>query len=276
MSQNFYPLKNPSPWRRISLANWKTPNDSTVYGVIEVESTPLLQFLENVNAKKTGAKITVTHVVAKALALTLKAYPDLNGIVRWGKIYLRKSIDIFLQVAVRETADGEKPDLSGAKVMHCDEKSLSEIALDLSNQSTKIREKNDPQFQSSHRILKNIPSFILYWILRFMTFLVYNLGLSFPKLGLPADPFGSAMVTSVGSLGVPPGFAPLVPISRVPLILCVGTIEKKPWVVGDQVEVRPVLDINITLDHRFIDGLVGSRMYKHMRQILNQPEKHFL
>lgn len=279
MSKNFTRLKNPSPWRRISLANWKRPNDPTVYGVMKVDATNLVTFLENLKTKNLGAKITVTHVIAKAVALTLKNYPDINGIIRWGNIYLRKTVDIFLQVAVAEAHADEKPDLSGAKVNRCDEKSLTQIAEDLSSQATKIRNRDDAQFKSSHQILKKVPSLILSWVLRFMTFLVYNLGLSFPKLGLPKDPFGSAMVTSVGMLGVPPGFAPLVPISRVPLILCVGGIENKPWVLTDKngistVEARPVLDIHFTFDHRFMDGLTGSRMYKYLQEILTNPSQH--
>ncbi len=279
MSSNFTYLKNPSPWRRLSLATWKAPNDPTVYGVMKIDATNLLSFLENLKIKNQKTpKITVTHVVAKAVALTLKNYPDINGIIRWGNIYLRKTVDIFLQVAVAEASADEKPDLSGAKVNRCDEKSLTQIAEDLAAQATKIRNRDDAQFKSSHQILKKVPSLILAWALRFMTFIVYNLGFSFPKLGLPEDPFGSAMVTSVGMLGVPPGFAPLVPISRVPLILCVGGIENKPWVTDKNgtptVEVRPVLDIHFTFDHRFMDGLTGSRMYKYLKEILTNPTQH--
>ncbi len=269
-SKNFTKLQNPSPWRRLSLATWKAPNDSSVYGTMTVEATPLLAFLEKIN-KTSPVKITITHVVAKAVALTLKKYPDINGIVRFGNIYLRQSVDIFLQVAVAETLK-DRPDLSGAKINNCDQKSLLDIAQELIGQSQKIRQKEDPNFKSSHNLFKKVPSLVLSWGLRLASFLIYDLGLSIPKLGLPSDPFGSAMITSVGSLGVPPGFAPIVPMSRVPLLLCVGETTDRPWVVEKKVEARPVFDINVTFDHRFMDGLTGSRMYKYMTQILAAPE----
>ena len=272
-SQKFKLLKNPSTWRRISIANWKAPNDPTVYGTLPINATPVLQFLEKTN-KSSQSKVTITHVVAKALALTLAKYPDLNGIISWQKIYLRTSVDIFLQVAIEEETHEEHPDLSGAKIENCDQKSLEQIATELKSQSRSIREKEDPQFKKTTGLLRFIPAFALAFILKVMGFIMYDLGFSFPKLGMPTDPFGSAMVTSVGMFNMPPAFAPLVPISRVPLILCVGQIKDRPWVEKGQLVVKPIVDIHVTFDHRFIDGLMGSRMAHYFQEILGNPESH--
>lgn len=267
----FKRLKNPASWRRLSIATWGPPNDPTVYGTFPIDFTNGLAYLEKVN-RTSANKITVTHLVAKAIALTLQKYPDLNGIIRFKQIYLRESVDIFLQVAIEGTSGG-KPDLSGALIRNCDQKSLEAIAGELKNKSCAVREGDDPQFKSSLNLLKIVPDFLLGFILRFITFCMYDLGLPLRKLGIPEDPFGSAMVTSVGMFQVPPGFAPIVPMSRVPLLICIGEVKPRPWVVDGQVVARPILDACTTFDHRFIDGLTGAKMARYFQGILQEPEK---
>lgn len=269
----FERLKNPSYWRRLSIASWKAPNDPTVFFSFPIDFSQAQSFLEKINSDS-PVKITQTHFIAKSLALTLARYPELNGIIRWRCIYLRKTVDIFLQVAIAEKSEGERPDLSGAKIESCETKSLLEIASELKEKSRMIRERKDPQFKKSFNLLRVVPAFLLTWIIRLMSFLIHNLGIDLPRLGLPADPFGSAMVTNVGSLGMESGFAPLLPMSRSPLIVCVGEVRDKPWVVDGQVQVRPIIDLGISLDHRFIDGLSGSRMANYFKKIIENPEDY--
>lgn len=271
--KGFFRLKNPSSWRRISMATWKAPNDPTVYGSLALDFSNAQEFLKKLNVNL-ETKITVTHFVAKGVALTLKHFPDLNGIIRWGGIYLRKSVDIFLQVAVAGAGE-ERADLSGVKIEHCDEKTLRQIAQELREKSQRIRNKKDPQFQSTLKLLQYMPSWALKWAIRFMGFFLYNLGWHSKRLGLPEDPFGSAMVTSVGSMDLPAAFVPLAPMSRVPFIVCVGSVTDKPWAIDGQVVVRPILDLGITFDHRFMDGATASRMVKYFKDLVENPQKYF-
>lgn len=269
----FKRLKNPSSWRRLSIANWRAANDPTIYGSLMLDFSKGLQFIDLIN-QQSSEKVSPTHVVAKALALTLAKYPDLNGMIAWRKIYLRQSVDIFLQVAIPPETPEERPDLSGAKIDQCDQKTLSQIAAELRHKSKNIRTHNDPQFKKTIGTLRFIPDFLLPIVFKIMTFFIYNLRITAPKLGLPDDPFGSAMVTSVGMLKMPAAFAPLVPISRCPLIICVGEITDKPWVVDGQVVARPILELGFTVDHRFIDGFGASQMAHYFREILQDPETY--
>ncbi|MBF0493070.1 MAG: 2-oxo acid dehydrogenase subunit E2 [Deltaproteobacteria bacterium] len=266
----FTALQNPSPWRRIAVASWRAPNDPTVYGLLQFDFTQGLAFLERLRAEGAG-KITVTHLVARAAALTLRQFPEMNGIIRWGKIYLRNTVDIFLQMATRE--EGGRHDLSGAKIDSCDRKTIGEIARELRDKSEKIHARKDPQFTATLRLLKWIPACLLPFTLRLISFLIHDLRLHSRVLGLPEDPFGSAMVTNIGSLGSSAGFAPITPMSRVPLILCVGEIQLRPWVVDGQVVARPILEMGATFDHRFMDGAAAAQILKAFRELIESPEK---
>ena len=267
----FVKAKNLSPWRRLSLACWGSPNDPTVYGGFEFDATFVLNLLDKLNETST-VKITLTHLFAKILGLLIASHPQVNGVIKWGTIYYRQSVDLFVQVAIPQNRfSGDQ--LSGVKICQINHKSLADIATELSGRAQAVRSDKDPQFQKHFNMTRYVPQFALKTLLWLNSFLVHNLGLNLPALGLNADPFGSAMFTSVGSLDVPPGFAPLVPPSYCPIIFCLGRIEKKPWVVGDHIEARPVAGFTITFDHRFMDGLTGAKMFNTLMEYLYHPEK---
>jgi pyruvate dehydrogenase E2 component (dihydrolipoamide acetyltransferase) len=266
------PFREVGLWREVAAAVWRAPNDPSVYGSIEVDFTNGLAFLERVN-QEAPARITPTHLAAKAVTLVFQRFPEANASLRRRRFCLRESVDLFLQVAIPTDAQGHRADLSGAKICGCETKSLAEIARELAAKSERIRSRDDPQFKATMGMLRWFPRFLLPFFIRLGNFLVHDLGFSSRRLGLPEDPFGSAMVTSVGSLGAPAAFVPLFPLARSPLIVCVGEIRPRPWVVGDRVVPRPVLDLAVTFDHRYMDGLTASKMNRYFVDILSDPAR---
>jgi pyruvate dehydrogenase E2 component (dihydrolipoamide acetyltransferase) len=89
---------------------------------------------------------------------------------------------------------------------------------------------------------------------------------------VPRDPFGSAMVTNVGTFGLPLAFAPLVPFARTPILLTVGTVRDAAVAVDGEARVRPVLPIGATLDHRLLDGADVATLAQRFRAVLADPE----
>ncbi|GER89452.1 dihydrolipoyllysine-residue acetyltransferase component of pyruvate dehydrogenase complex [Dictyobacter vulcani] len=59
-------------------------------------------------------------------------------------------------------------------------------------------------------------------------------------------------------------------------ILGLGRITKRPWVVEDQLEVRPVLPLSFTADHRLIDGELAMRFLNTLISTLEQPQRLLL
>src|SRR5438105_15579347 len=101
-----------SSFRRIALGTWETTYDPSVYGTMELRMDNAMEYLAAFR-KATGKRVTVTHLIAKAMAAALARMPDANAILRWNKIYLRKKIGVFFQVAMDDEGEG-KIDLSGA------------------------------------------------------------------------------------------------------------------------------------------------------------------
>lgn len=264
---HYRPLENPSSFRKLAAAMWHAPNDPHIFGSLDIEMTPALSFLVDYNARH-GCKVTVTHLVVRALALALAQHPEVNAKIGWASIKVRQHVDIFCQVS---TDNGR--DLSGTKLERVDGLSLAAIAAALSGAADKIRRDEDPAFRRSRGLFKALPLWAIRMVLGSMSFLTNKLNLHLPSLGMPRDPFGSAMVTSVGMMGVDTGFAPFTPIARCPIILAVMQVRPRPWVVGDEVEPRPVLRLCGTFDHRVIDGYHAGALSRAIDEALREPER---
>ncbi|MCZ7686070.1 MAG: 2-oxo acid dehydrogenase subunit E2 [Sandaracinaceae bacterium] len=94
-----------------------------------------------------------------------------------------------------------------------------------------------------------------------------------PPLGLHSNPFGSAMITSVGMFGIPQGYAPIAWLYGVPLLVLVGELTERALVVDHQVVARPVLPLGATIDHRYADGWHMSKALAAFREYLAAPER---
>lgn len=257
-----------SPWRKISLGTWRITGDSSVYGMTEINVEPALQYLEKLSKEK-NIKMTLTHYVARAIALTFRDHPQINSIVRWGKLYRRDNVDIFLHVAM----DTKGEDLSGIVIRNLDQKTLLEVADELNQKVTKLKKEGDPSFNKIKNTIKYVPPFVLRHALDLVGFVLYTLNLWSPALNVARDPFGSAMVTNIGSLGADFAFTPIPYYSRVPFILSIGAVKESPWVDPEtkNIIVQRLVKLGVTFDHRIIDGVHAANMSKSFKKYMENP-----
>ena len=265
---SFTPIENASSFRRMAAAMWRSPSDPSIYGQMDVDAPASLAFLAE-HQRTTGTRLTVTHLVARAVALALQDQPEINAKVRfWGRLEQRSTIDVFVTVAT----DGAR-DLSGARIDRANEKPLAALAAELADRVTKIRGGKDASYQQSRKALKSVPWYLARAATRLSDVLVNELHVDLPAHGMPRDPFGSAIVTSVGMFGIDSAFAPFVPLARCPMLILVPEVRPRPWAVGSTVQVRPVLRLCATFDHRIIDGAAAGRFAHRLTQLFAAPER---
>ncbi len=266
---NFVPLEKPSAFRRMAAAMWHRPNDATIYGNAEMDMRRALAYLEKRNAAS-EVKLTMTHFVARALALSIARFPEINARVRfWGKLERRKTVDVFVQVA----AEGGR-DLSGLRISAAEQKPLEAIAAELATAAKQIRSGDDPKFKKSKGLVARLPWWSIRPFLATASALTNELLIDMSGSGMPADPFGSAMVTSLGMFGVDEAYAPLTPIARCMMIVLVPAVRDKVVVEDGQMVVRPILKLCATFDHRIVDGVHAAKLCSVMREIILDPEQH--
>lgn len=249
-------------------AMWGRPNDPSIYGSLDVDVTKALDLIHELR-EQSGKKVTMTHLVARAIAIVLAENPEVNAKVRfWGKLERRTSVDVFLTVA----SEGGR-DLGGIRIDGADHKSIVEIAEAVRSSAEKVRTGNDERYQKSRSVFKTLPWWMTRPALRLSDFLTNELHLDLPEQGMPLDPFGSVLITNVGMFGIDTAFAPFVPISRVPMLILVTEVRDRPWVDHGELVVRPVLRLCATFDHRIIDGFKAGKIAARVSELLSAPER---
>lgn len=242
--------------RKLMMASWSEPSEGTVFGILNLNAEPLAAYMEKLQAQ--GTKISVTIAVLKAVAIAMREAPGLNSRIAFGQFIPRDTIDVACLVALD---DGK--DLANAKIGSADNKSLATIANEIKSKAEKLRAHKDADFEKSKPLLAMLPVPIIEIVVSIVGYLSGSLGLNIPSLGVRPFPFGSAMVTSVGMLGLEQAFVPFTPFARVPILFMVGEVTKKA-VVGpeDKIIVQKTLTITATMDHRFADGTEAAKLAK--------------
>lgn len=243
---------------------WSEPRDPQIYGAIEIDATALLRFLEG--CRSLGHKVTPTHLVGRAVALMLRDVPELNARIVGGHVIQRKSADVFFIAAVDSGRE-----LSGVKVERLEHKDVVDLAAELAARAARMRSGNDPELGKSKGALDALPLPLLRLAVKATAFVTSDLDRSVDLLGLKNAPFGSAIVTSVGMFGIPMGFAPIAAMERVPLLVLVGAVTEKPVVIDGKIEIRSMLPVTATIDHRYVDGWHIGRAMRTFRSYLESP-----
>jgi pyruvate/2-oxoglutarate dehydrogenase complex dihydrolipoamide acyltransferase (E2) component len=252
-------------WRKVASAIYKKPVDSKILGQVELDVTDLEEFVAK--KRKDGIKVTLTQVFTMAAARALRyEVPELNAYVRRGSIIPRRQIDAMVSLLM------EGSEMGSVKIENADQVTLEEFSLLISEGIKKARKGESSKTMDMKGIIARIPWPVRVWALRLLKFLTISWGFSFKNLGMTPNSFGSFIVSNIGTLGLNIGFPALMPISNVSFVLMIGTVDKKPWVVNDEIVVRKILTLGAALDHRVCDGSHGGRLFHYLKYISKHPE----
>jgi pyruvate dehydrogenase E2 component (dihydrolipoamide acetyltransferase) len=261
-----------SAFRKIALGTWHTAYDPSVYGSLTLRMEQAERYLDEFR-RATGKRLTFSHMMAKAAGAALEAMPDANAILRLGSIYLRERIGVFFQVAL-EDADTGEIDLSGTTIFEPEQKSLLAIVDEFQERTARVRGGKDRK-EAARNLFRRAPSFAIGPLLDAVSFFGYTLNLDLEKLGVPNDAFGSVMITNIGSLGLEEAYPPLVPYSRVPIVMAMGAVRDAPVVEDGRVVPGRVMKVCATFDHRVLDGVHAAVMVRTLRQWMEDPYRYF-
>ena len=265
--------KDLSPFRKIAIGTWQTAYDPSVYGTLTLRREEAERYVEAFR-DATGKRLTLSHMMGKAAAALMVKMPDANAILRFNRIYLRKRIGVFFQVVMEDPETGEI-DLSGMTVYDPETKTLEQIVDEFEQKVGRVRDGSERKFQKSRSTFKSVPYFLLNRLLKIISFLSYTLNLDLRWAGIPRDPFGSIMITNIGSIGLQQAFVPLVPYSRVPILVAMGAVEDAPVVDNGELAVGKIMQVCATFDHRVLDGAHAAFMARTLREWMEHPFDHF-
>ncbi|MBI4533422.1 MAG: 2-oxo acid dehydrogenase subunit E2 [Candidatus Melainabacteria bacterium] len=189
-----------------------------------------------------GHKITVTAILLKAIGIAQRTHPlSRTSVLPWGRRVVLHNIVAGVTV---ERFIGSEPFVFFGSIDSPDTKAIEEIAGEL--QAYAAKDIADlPQLALEHRFT-NMP-----WLVRRI---ILWLALLFPAIRLKylGATFG---LSSLGPLGVKAVTGPCVATST----FGVGAIERRPVVYDGAVEIRPMMTLTLSFDHRVMDGAPAAR-----------------
>lgn len=99
------------------------------------------------------------------------------------------------------------------------------------------------------------------------------LGISLPSVGLKKNHYGSVILSLAGRKGVKNVYIPLFPYTQTIGVFTICEVESKRKLNLDgTVTTTDYLPVNFTLDHRYMDGVLSSKMVKAARELFEDPE----
>jgi pyruvate dehydrogenase E2 component (dihydrolipoamide acetyltransferase) len=262
----FTRLKDLSRWRRVAIGMWDAPTQGAVYGEQRLDLTQVMPFIQQVN-QQFGVKLTPLHVFVKTVGDLFAKYPHFNVMLRRRRFYARATADVFLQVAIKEGGG----DLSGIKVSAVDRKTIVDLAREVAQAAERVRGRQDKKMEKAKRLMASIPPLLMPSVVRFVDILNNDLGFNLSFMGVDRDAFGGCMVSNIGSFGLPHGYAPLVPASRVPMLFLLGAARDEVVAVDGVAAVKRMLTVTGTFDHRVYDGLQIAQVCEHVRARFEDP-----
>lgn len=224
-----------------------------IHGMMDVDVTVARQRMRAVDPP-----LSMTAFIAAAVGRAAAHHPEVHGYLDWrGRLVLHRHVDIATMFEVTDS-DGTFP--LAHLIVDADTRSVAEI-------STEIRTiQHDPEASPSGRLLgRRLPAIAAVPGVLGLGYRMAN-----RSVRLRAKT-GTVAVTSVGMFGGGSGFgiaAPTIPS----LGIVVGGISSRPRAVDDQITIREVMDLTISVDHRIVDGAVTARFAAELRDLLETAE----
>lgn len=198
--------------------------------------------------RDSGIKATYTHLVVRAVALTLARHPELHILVAGNRRLFPERVDIALSVS-GEGVYAPMMILEGA-----DRKNLQQVALEVIERTPAVREKEKQTLAGLRKWGRILPlSWLRQRFLRLMnkSFLVRR------------SSNGTFQVTCISQVDV---FVPYM--FGTSAALGVGRVRDRVVAINNQPAVRPTLTLSCCVDHKAWDGMAAATFLTQLQQTL--------
>ena len=211
------------------------------------------------------------HILVASYIRMLSQKPGLNRFLSGYRIFARHNIEIIMAVKKELSMNAPetmikfvfKPDATVDDVYHQFTEKI---------EAFKNGTENNDAFESVVGLLGKLPRFILRSAVGFLKFLDYHGWL--PKFLTDLSPFhGSLVITSMGSLGIPPIYHHLYDFGNVPVFIAFSAVRRENELASDgSVKKVRYLDFTFSTDERICDGHYYSVALHEIRKNLKNPE----
>jgi pyruvate/2-oxoglutarate dehydrogenase complex dihydrolipoamide acyltransferase (E2) component len=231
-----------------------------VAALLEFDVTESRRKLQELRRK--GTKISFNGWLLRVIAVTLKNNPEASAFL-YSKRKLLIFDDINISVMVEKKANDSKVPVP-LVIEKANEKSALEI-------STEIENAKNQELADGDIVMNRKSSFsesLYYHLPGFMRRMIWRIMLGNPEFVYKK--MGNVIVTSVGMIGKINGW--FIHRSIHPVSFGVGSIIRKPVVVGNEIKIREILNMTILIDHDVIDGAPMVRLLNELTRYIETGE----
>ncbi len=221
-----------------------------VHGLLEIDVTRARSAIRR-HQQLTGERLSFTAFIISCLARAVELNPHAHAYRDW-----RNRLVIFEDVNINSMVEAE---IDGRKIP-------------MPHIFRAVNQRNHRQIHDEMRAAQSNPdktteAGFMRWFLRLPAFarrLLYRIILRFPhSMRRYSSPI---TVTAVGMFGQ--GSAWGIPMASFTLTVTLGTIVKKPGVVDDQIQIRDILHMTVSIDHDIVDGAPAARFMNELRELI--------
>nr|MCR4791065.1 hypothetical protein [Treponemataceae bacterium] len=249
----------------------RTRNDACNLMRDSVELNSITKYVhEKRNAGFDG--FNVMYILVAAYVRSVSQNPGVNRFVSGCRIFARNNIEVCMEVKKELKLDAPATMI---KFYFEPDFTIDQVYKEM---YTKIQAyKNEPEgennaFDKAADIFCSMPRPFLKWVIRMLYRLDYN-GL-IPKSLLAISPFHCSMLlTSMGSLGIPPIYHHLYNFGNCPMFISFSS-NRHDYIPNKEGEIerKHFLDFNFTLDERICDGQYYAHALHDLKRFLKNPE----
>ncbi|MDR2822176.1 MAG: hypothetical protein LBV58_01310 [Acholeplasmatales bacterium] len=222
--------------------------------MFDIEASYFDDFIEK--KKLEGFNYCYMDIVIASLVRAFKVRPKLNQFIINNRIYQRNDIDCTMMVKKNLREESEETGISPRFTGY---ETIDEVKVIIDEEIKKALKQTNGT-DNERDFLAKMPMFILKIVVFFIKFFD-NHGL-LSKNFLRYSPFhASFWVTNLKSIGLDAIFHHLFDFGNCGFFLALGKEKVKPHLNSEtnQIEKTKMIEMGITMDERFVDGLYYSR-----------------
>jgi len=208
------------------------------------------------------------HLLIAAYVRAVSQYPAINRYVSGQRIFARTEITVVM--TIKKSMKIDEPDTC-IKVTFAPDDTAAEI-YEKFNQIVQANQEDAESKSDFDKIMDfftKFPRLILRGVVGLVKWFDYHSVVLLPDLPF----YGSMIITSMGSLGIPAIYHHIYDFGNLPVFLAFG--KKYYKLVMDRegnVFKRRHIDLKVVTDERICDGFYYASAFKYIKKLIEHPE----
>ncbi len=254
-----------SPRRKVAMALWRGPREGYIHARLDVDAEQALAFSAWLGERE-GRRISLTHLVGKAVGEVLARVPEFNRTLVWDTLLAHERADLSILVGL----DGGE-DVDWVKLEGVEDKTVLDVAAEVDAAAAGVRERGAGAGRRGGAAERLLPVFLLRPLMALSGGYASGFGGSLGPFGISPRPFGSAVITTAATFGIDEVYDARTAFGHVSFNVVICRVREKPVVVDGEVVAHRCFNLCVNADHRVVDAVHLGRALDVLREVLEHP-----